>query len=489
MDETRYNAEQKRFDLHRHDVSNPDDNDQDLISQLDRHLNDAKELLGGRKRSSTSLTRGIGRSALGGSGSLEDELRISKQLNDAVDSFKLSAVLGKAKESSSDLVSLRGEVENFRRSLELLWRTQDSVGEKVSLQLSDIQQLVAGLASSASPPDEDDGSSESVVDDGFIKELHALVVSGLDILSDNLQCQYHRELSNRLRTWGVGILDGSLGLDGMFRLYSKAEAVGEMDLLRPLDVGPQIFTTPFVRILLNLEHDFAGFGFLDARSLLFLEASETLLASVCTSDELERLSLCASMTIPNDSMEQFYTYATNMYEEIERLFDLLPAVGSLRTLCCVASAANWPTAPRVSRREAEKSLKPNNLAASTLRAAEGLTAALQEKGREERLQKDKSLADHVASLFAHETERLAEWTRMRPAVAMGKDVSDILSRINRSLQGQMAELDGPEGKQTEKGKETERSRDVKTPLLEGDDISATLKQFQTLMDELSDRVE
>jgi hypothetical protein len=158
--------------------------------------------------------------------------------------------------------------------------------------------------------------------------------------------------------------------------------------------------------------------------------------------------------------DSVYECSLNLHNLIEALFDLTPGIASLRNLFMVFDETRLKHPERLSAlrssvvqspsqsivRDDQKHVNPSlpkrvtkdgaRLAEVALRTAQAITENLQQKGREERLSKDKSMMEHIASLFAEETARLSEWKKRTTETPMSEDVSSILLKINLSLSGE-----------------------------------------------------
>lgn len=165
---------------------------------------------------------------------LSKKLRYLQNLNNAMDSLGLSTLSARLKDSKAALNRLEGKVDKIIQKM-----IHDSRFEQESYR---------------SDSHTSDGSWQKSDDDNIVQKVSALSIKGLDFLADFLECQDYLELSNRLRVWGLGVVDGPFAIDTLEAVW---EGYKDFDssiysFSYPLQKIFRIFTVLFIRILFNI---------------------------------------------------------------------------------------------------------------------------------------------------------------------------------------------------------------------------------------------
>jgi len=91
------------------------------------------------------------------------------------------------------------------------------------------------------------GTDSAAYAPNTLKTLHLLSAQGLRILADELDSEELRELTSKLRAWGIGILDGPLSLDQILVINPSREAAAS-----PFSVGFPLLATTLLNMLLSI---------------------------------------------------------------------------------------------------------------------------------------------------------------------------------------------------------------------------------------------
>lgn len=334
-------AEEYRLEAWRHRVAESRDVPAGVVA-IDKRLQEiledvAKQIQ--RAESSTllglalrTLTGWLG-DALGGRVFVEDELRTCGQLNDALEAYALKSMSDQVDASTSMLSGATSTLEERTRGMDAKVTELHRNVERLYKQLSSrpgITTIDRGTMAG-----EDEVDSKPKHPHISLKASYSVSVQGLDILSRGIECKDFQELSSRLQVWGVGLFDGPLSLDQIFE-YEHAQQMGSDAYLQLLVVGYNLMSTTFMRILLNLEYMLAHLDFGESVALTFLDDAEALLNSLQRPNVLEYASIgIVPSAEDEESLEgRIFRCATNVHENIESLYGLLPAIGTMRNLCC-----------------------------------------------------------------------------------------------------------------------------------------------------------
>ncbi|KAF5594089.1 hypothetical protein FPANT_4972 [Fusarium pseudoanthophilum] len=366
-----------------------------------------------------ALGRSI-KSAITGDRSVKERLRELHQANNVLDSFKLSRLSMRAERSEASLKHLEQKIDTLMEQqqkqqfeiLDVLHRDSYVPAAKRS-HIHRMMFRSDGSNISNSP------SLESAEDD-ILQKLSALSIMGLDILAHVLECEDYFELSNRLRVWSLGIVDGPL-------------AIGKLDMfMDSSSKALEVFSVPFLRILSNIEYIITRLEPDESNLLPFLEASEELISSVISKGLGGTLAINGLLKLAEgkDIAEGISACTKSISNEIETLFKPLPGIRSERktVLSARAQGINPVRTPYSQSRL---------LAEETVEVARDLTNLLLQKAREERPKKEKSLTDHISRLFEEETQRLAEWARAQPATTneIATELSELKDSLSETLPG------------------------------------------------------
>ncbi|KAM0284315.1 hypothetical protein ACHAO9_009239 [Fusarium lateritium] len=157
-----------------------------------------------------TLGRNI-KSALTGDRILKEKLRDLQQVNNAVDSLNLSRLSVRIENSEATLKSLEKKIDTLTQH-DQQFESRDRRFRPETWGASDVALFEPGKLSrsdshtSYSPWQEYD-------EDNILQKLSALAIKGLDILADVLECEDYLELSNRLRVWGLGLVNGPFAVE------------------------------------------------------------------------------------------------------------------------------------------------------------------------------------------------------------------------------------------------------------------------------------
>jgi hypothetical protein len=175
-------------------------------------------------------------SAVTGARYLKEKLRELQQVNNVMDSLSLSMLSTRFKDSEVTLSRLEEKIDTLVQRMDQQFETHDGrFGQEIDSGTSD------------SPWQESD-------EDNILQKLSALSIKGLDILADVLECEDYFELSNRLRVWGLGVMDGPFAIETLKAMLDGRKGIPPSIQYPyfPLKETFDIFTAPFIRILFNI---------------------------------------------------------------------------------------------------------------------------------------------------------------------------------------------------------------------------------------------
>ncbi|KAG5659116.1 hypothetical protein KAF25_000318 [Fusarium avenaceum] len=366
------------------------------------------------------------------------KLRDLQNLNNAMDSLGLSTLVARLKDSEAALNRLEGKVDKIIQKM-----SHDSRFEHEGYR---------------SDSHTSDGSWQESDNDNIVQKVSALSIKGLDILADFLECQDYLELSNRLRVWGLGVVDGPFAIDIAEATWDRWHDLDSNInyYSYPLQQTLDIITVPFIRILYNIQYIITRLEPNGNEPLLFLKESEQILQWVALLNfgMIPPMSHIPSASDSSDIAREIYLCTASIHIEIETLFERLPGLRSIREIFLRAGGRGRRSARRPG------GLK-RSLAEETVAAAQALTDLLHEKAKQGP-KKEKNLIEHISLLFKEETQRLAEWTKSQPATT--DEITAELSELRDSLSKQVKEFDS---------KEHDRP---------GNGLSSTLNDFQSRLD-------
>ncbi|PNP79344.1 hypothetical protein FNYG_07420 [Fusarium nygamai] len=362
-----------------------------------------------------ALGRSI-KSAITGDRAVKEKLRDLQQVNNVMDSLKLSRLSMRAERSEASLKHLEQKIDTLMEQQKEQSKILDALHQDSYRPASDEGSYVNSTVSRSDSNTSNSPWQESD-EDNILQKLSTLSIMGLDILADVLECEDYFELSNRLRVWGLGIVDGPLAI-GKLGIFTGSSS-------RAL----KVFSVPFLRILSNIEYIITRLEPNESNLLAFLEASEELINSVTSKDPGGTLAINDMLKLAEgkDIAEGISACTKSISNEIETLFEPLPGIRSERKTFLSARAQGIRPA-RTSDRQRRL------LAEETVEVARDLTNLLLQKAREETPKKEKSLTDHISRLFEEETQRLAEWAKSQPATT--NEIATELSELKNSLSGE-----------------------------------------------------
>ncbi|KAF4470988.1 hypothetical protein FALBO_2099 [Fusarium albosuccineum] len=400
---------------------------QNCLEALQTSLNELDSELPIQSRS--PIARGI-ESAFKGSRSTKEKLRDLQQVNNAIDSLKILEISKQTTDSKSKLKSLEDKVTTLDRNIQS-FRAHNEQFEAIVLErLNDSLEILRNensLSQVSSSDAESQSSFESARPDNdshYLERLHALSILGLEALAKILKCEEYSEFSNRLRVWGLGVLEGPFRLNELY-LHATDTNMDLDALLHPLSNEFETFIVPFAKIL---EHILTRIEASQPEAIAFLQSSEQLLhVQLLQNGRGDFLVGSDIIYIPDadrivDVPEQIYSCTENIHDSIEGIFDLLPGVGSLRQASSLVRADRRRTGGASTGQGVR-------LAANSVHIAHELTTLLRRRGPEENRTKETDLTELLASDFEEEAERLAEWTKSQNATTgeMNIELSHIRS--------------------------------------------------------------
>ncbi|KAM5342199.1 hypothetical protein ACJ41O_015230 [Fusarium nematophilum] len=362
-----------------------------------------------------SFTAGLG-DPLGTRALFEDELRTCGQLNDALEAYASNMTNDRLERLDKELASLGG-----------LTKLGSSIGSIKPSPPSDITKV--------SPP-----ARATTIDRGTMTEevevkrrpecphlsleaAYSISVQGLNILSRGLACKDFQELSSRLEIWGVGLFRGPLHLDHVFE-HGHAQ-------------NPHI----------NLQYMVAHLGFEEAIVLSFFDDAEALLNSLERPDLLENASIGILLSADEAYENQIFRCVTRIYEEIENLYELLPAIGTIRNTCCSLSEQEQKDPERQSQEDSswlgnvfEEPVDQSLLAKETLQLAQSLTLFLRLQGKEGLRSKAEGPTDDIVPRLRKDVKRLEQWKESSAKRPMNQDIARLLLEMGRSMRRLLDEL-------------------------------------------------
>ncbi|KAG9495543.1 hypothetical protein J7337_013792 [Fusarium musae] len=356
------------------------------------------------------------KSAITGSRSVKQKLRDLQQVNNVMDSLRLSRLSMKAERSEASLKHLEQKIDTLMDQQRQQFEILDVLHQGSYVPAAKRSHMHKMMFRSNDSSISNSLCLESDEDD-ILQKLSQLSIMGLDILADVLECEDYFELSNRLRVWGLGIVDGPL-------------AIGKLDIFTGSSSRVlEIFSVPFLRILSNIEYMITRLEPNGSKLLAFLEESEKLINSVTLRDPGGTLAINAMLKLVEvkDIAEGISACTKSISNEIETLFEPLPGIRSERKT--VLSARAQGISPSVTP-DTQRRL----LAEETVEVARDLTNLLLQKAKEETPKKEKSLTDHISRLFEEETQRLAEWAKSQPGTT--NEIATELTELKDSLLGE-----------------------------------------------------
>ncbi|EWG54941.1 hypothetical protein FVEG_17427 [Fusarium verticillioides 7600] len=352
-----------------------------------------------------ALGRSI-KSSITGGRPFKDKLRGMQQVNNVMDSLKVSRLSMKAEHSEASLKHLEQKIDTLMEQQKQQFEILDVLHQDSYVPAAKRSHMHKMMLRS-----DDSSISNSLClesdEDDILQKLSTLSIMGLDILADVLEREDYFELSNRLRVWGLGIVDGPL-------------AIGKLDIFTGSSSRAlEVFSAPFLRILSNIEPN-------GSNLLAFLEESEELINSVTSKDPGRTLAINGMLKLAGvkDIAKGISACTKSISNEIETLFEPLPGIRSERKT--VLSARAQGIKPYRTP-DTQKRL----LAEETVEVARDLTNLLLQKAREETPKKEKSLTEHISGLFEEETQRLAEWAKSQPGTT--NEIATELIELKDSL--------------------------------------------------------
>ena len=192
-------------------------------------------------------------------------------------------------------------------------------------------------------------------------------------------------------------------------------------------------------MLLNLEVD-------SPTAVSYLNEVAELFDNPSIREEVERLlDFIPGVDDETNVKDAVLTCLTAVYDEVENLFDMLAAIGSLRHICCsreprrATRTTTTPSTVMVNGKElsSDPAESPLPLIEENIRLAETIAASLKQKDKEDLERKEKSTAATMAALFEEENKRLREWKALskKSNDEITVDMAAILENLKLSLTG------------------------------------------------------
>ncbi|KAI0539725.1 hypothetical protein GGR58DRAFT_499958 [Xylaria digitata] len=209
-----------------------------------------------------------------------------------------------------------------------------------------------------------------------LKILHTISLRGLEILADALDDEKYMDLVSRLRTWGIGILHGPLSLDYIFAPNVETD-------LSSVYIGFRMLASLFIKMLLNIKYLIVILE-MDSKEveLYLLELANTFdIPSIW--GEVQALEEFKAQLKRETTEESVGACHQALRGEIESLYDMLPAIGTLRRIY-----ASKASPERVQLPPAAALVEENAKLGD--RIAESLRVTAKEKFREEKSKEEKS---------------------------------------------------------------------------------------------------
>ncbi|KAG8158935.1 hypothetical protein KVR01_011378 [Diaporthe batatas] len=454
-----------------------------ISNQLSSQLVNLQERL--KKRRDSSTLRNLARRSIYNPSRqrllFDDELRVCQQLNNALSEYYppeaalLQSIKTRQDALSADIDRIRYETIQLRHDVQIipqdtrinsrgpgprvnnlrLHRTNISAQDPYSLfqafdannvELHDANLHFGKGLDRLAAHSEEESDEANLLDYGqrrgsdpdttmgkrfpTIERLHTTSVKGLQLLAESPDIEGHEteEAATELRSWGVGILEGPLGLDRIVQPNSAYETG-----VPPLDVGFQRLSTKFLKILLNIEFLIVSLQLDTPSTISYLHDLDRIFDMEALKDDIQHLSVPFT-NLEEETPAQYFVDI--IYNEIEDLYDISPGIASLRHLC------NYKEPRLIKRRSSsvtsaedfavERLERNAELIEENLQLSAAIAASLRQKEKEER--KEKSTEDTMASLFEQEIMRLQEWKRnLKVEVGLPREISSILLELQRSL--------------------------------------------------------